>query len=203
MRPSDAARLARIAHASQLYGEAPYMTHVRDVVTRVIEDERATTDAVVVAYLHDVLEDTGLGIHDLKSQGLSQRQTSALMLLTRGESQPYAAYIDHICRDPLAALVKYHDCSSNLEAFPGPHPELEKSYVAAQPRLRDAALGVTECSSCGAAIVFLKTTKGAWMPVDRGSLPTNFDIDQVFRPALGHVTHYATCPNADEHRRRA
>lgn len=71
-----------------------------------------------------------------------------------------------------------------------------------------------QCSSCGAPIVFLETVTGRVMPVDPepvstgnlrvvgdraeaiGGDPTLFSGDE-----LRYVSHFATCPNASEHRR--
>jgi hypothetical protein len=54
-----------------------------------------------------------------------------------------------------------------------------------------------KCRSCNAAIVWLKTSTGKNMPVDAATvLPT----DQTFEPPR-HVSHFATCPEADKHRK--
>ena len=64
---------------------------------------------------------------------------------------------------------------------------------------------VTTCKSCGAKIVWIKTQNGRSMPCDeeqveyqknyRGSALTPI-VD-----GIGYVSHFATCPNADKHRR--
>jgi hypothetical protein len=54
-----------------------------------------------------------------------------------------------------------------------------------------------ECRSCKARIVWFKTKTGKNMPVDEGSTqPTDVDLD-----LKRHKPHWATCPNADQHRR--
>jgi hypothetical protein len=54
------------------------------------------------------------------------------------------------------------------------------------------------CRSCGADILFLNTTKGKWIPVDVDSIKiigaTLFDPKTM-------IAHFATCPNAKEHRK--
>ena len=81
------------------------------------------------------------------------------------------------------------------------------------------------CKSCGAPIMWLKTDKGKWMPVDikteqfypdpvgaktyimndghtmRGT-PAPKDKEVLPCVASGNVSHFATCPNASQHRRR-
>ena len=66
----------------------------------------------------------------------------------------------------------------------------------------------TTCKSCGAAIVYAVTTSGARMPLDvepvAGGKYAIVDGDHaVYDRALetGYVSHFATCPNANRHRR--
>jgi len=54
------------------------------------------------------------------------------------------------------------------------------------------------CSSCGAAIVWLKTATGANMPTDAATVRPD---DVTFNPPR-HTSHFATCPHAASHRRR-
>ena len=53
------------------------------------------------------------------------------------------------------------------------------------------------CRGCGAEIVFLKTRRGKWIPVDPLSVEdddTEFDFDK-------HTAHHSTCPNQKEFKR--
>jgi hypothetical protein len=56
------------------------------------------------------------------------------------------------------------------------------------------------CKSCGAPILFLLTANHRWMPVDAATVAPG---DERFVPDHGHVAHWSTCPEADQHRRRA
>ena len=71
-----------------------------------------------------------------------------------------------------------------------------------------------KCSSCGADIVFVRMRDGAWMPCDvEGEVVVPIDgtaiaanrLDaegSVFRGELRlRSPHWATCPNAAQHRR--
>lgn len=53
------------------------------------------------------------------------------------------------------------------------------------------------CRSCGAAIIWLKTSNGKNCPCDAATVA---DEDEVFDHRK-HISHFATCPNADQHRR--
>jgi hypothetical protein len=54
------------------------------------------------------------------------------------------------------------------------------------------------CQSCGAAILFLLTAKHRYMPVNAESVTPG---DEIFEPRSGHVSHFSTCPDRDQHRK--
>jgi len=57
---------------------------------------------------------------------------------------------------------------------------------------------VSTCRACGALIIFLRTKAGKQAPVDAHSVePTDVEFDPK-----KHATHFASCPKADEFRRR-
>lgn len=57
----------------------------------------------------------------------------------------------------------------------------------------------TTCRSCGAAIVWFKTSSGKKMPVDEATTqPTDAEHQLDLKR---HVSHFATCPNANQHRK--
>lgn len=56
---------------------------------------------------------------------------------------------------------------------------------------------ITRCRSCRARIIWLTTEAGKNMPVDADSVEPEdeqFDSDK-------HVSHFSTCPHANQHRR--
>jgi hypothetical protein len=55
-----------------------------------------------------------------------------------------------------------------------------------------------QCRSCGDAIVGVKTSTGKNMPVDAHTYEENDGL--VYVPDK-HISHFATCPNADKHRK--
>lgn len=77
---------------------------------------------------------------------------------------------------------------------------------------------MAECSSCGAPINWAKTIKGRPIPLDPDPVPqgnviiseegtalvynTAAAIAPRYADAPKYVSHFATCPNADEHRKR-
>jgi hypothetical protein len=60
-------------------------------------------------------------------------------------------------------------------------------------------LQLTRCRSCQRGIVWLKTEGGKNMPVDADTFAQG--QPPIFNPELGHISHFATCPNADDWRK--
>jgi (p)ppGpp synthase/HD superfamily hydrolase len=66
---------------------------------------------IIVALLHDVLEDTD---YELRDVGLTPRQAAALDCVTRWPTETYREYIEKAAADPLATIVKLADLSHNM-----------------------------------------------------------------------------------------
>lgn len=58
---------------------------------------------------------------------------------------------------------------------------------------------VQRCRSCNARIIWLKTKSGKNMPTDADTVSVG---DTEFDPDSAHISHFATCPRADSHRKR-
>lgn len=56
---------------------------------------------------------------------------------------------------------------------------------------------ITRCSSCRARIVFLTTEDGKKMPVDADTVEPDHEEFDLRK----HTSHFATCPNAGQHRK--
>jgi hypothetical protein len=56
----------------------------------------------------------------------------------------------------------------------------------------------TTCKTCTLPIVWLKTKQGHNMPVDADTAKPG----DVLFDGTRHTSHFATCPQASEHRRR-
>jgi len=112
---SKAYALAKIAHEGQVYGHKPYfLNHVCKVAMRVKADPNSNPTAVVVAYLHDVVEDTMVTLDDLRSFDFAMDVVDSIDVLTHRRGEQYQAYIQRIIHDGwLTAMVKYHDLMEN------------------------------------------------------------------------------------------
>src|SRR5207302_5664926 len=92
----------------------PLIEHVERVVAQVPAMARP------IAYLHDVLEKTSTSVSELRAQGLTDVELSAVELLTHRASEAYDVYILRIAfarGEPgaLARIVKLADLDDNLE----------------------------------------------------------------------------------------
>ena len=71
-------------------------------------------DAVVAAWLHDVIEDTPITVGDLLNSGVRERAVDAVVALTRIDGVAPDDYYASIAMKPVSLLVKTADLGSNL-----------------------------------------------------------------------------------------
>lgn len=118
-----AREIAERAHAGQTDKiGAPYIQHPASVAALVqrlpayqAADPQTQQDAVVAAWLHDVIEDTSVTAEDLLSQGLPPRAVDAVVALTRTKEVAPNDYYATITTQPVALLVKTADLATNLD----------------------------------------------------------------------------------------
>lgn len=110
-----AERIARQAHEGQFRrdGKTPYVNHPKSVASRVNSEE-----AKIVAWLHDVIEDTHYDAASLLAAGIPSHIVEAISLLTKSPDTSYEDYLGHIQKHPLARSVKIADMLSNLADSP-------------------------------------------------------------------------------------
>ena len=111
-----AENIATKAHAGQFRtgGVLPYIEHPKLVAKRVLGDH----EAQVVAWLHDVIEDTGETEESLIEAGIPSHLVDAVRLMTKTRESSYEDYLDRIASSPLATKVKIADMISNLADNP-------------------------------------------------------------------------------------
>lgn len=136
-RLEQAICIAARAHEGQRdKGGAPYILHP----LRVMLALTTLTDRIV-GVLHDVAEDTSVGLHELQREGFEAPILDALDHLTRRENEPYEVFIDRISSNPIARRVKIADLEDNcdLSRIPEPSPEdhaRREKYLRALRTLR-------------------------------------------------------------------
>ena len=106
-----AMKLSFEAHKDQVdKGGMPYIYHPFHLA-----EQMNTEETVIVALLHDVVEDTAYTLQDIASMGFPQSVIEALKLLTHEKSTPYMDYIIRIKENPIAAAVKAADLRHNSD----------------------------------------------------------------------------------------
>ena len=106
-----ALKLCFEAHKNQLDKSGmPYVFHPFHLAEQMNSEE-----SVVVALLHDVVEDTDLTIEDLKVMGFSESVTDAIALMTHEEGVEYMDYVKNIKSNEIARKVKLADLKHNSD----------------------------------------------------------------------------------------
>ena len=106
-----ALKLCFEAHKDQVDKSGmPYVFHPFHIA-----EQMETEETVTAALLHDVVEDTGYTLDDLKNMGFPESVTNALSLLTHEDGVPYMEYVAKLKSDPIAKAVKLADLKHNSD----------------------------------------------------------------------------------------
>ena len=153
-----AMEIAFRAHKEQLDKSGlPYIYHPIHLAEQMRSEE-----AICVALLHDVVEDTPITIDQLKAAGFPPQVTDALALLSHDPTTDYMAYVEKISQNPIASQVKLADLRHNSDLTRLEHPDERalarvKKYSAAirllqAPNLRDRIRGCLFGGAAGDAL---------------------------------------------------
>lgn len=106
-----AIKIACEAHGDQKdkAGE-PYILHPLRLMLR-LKDK----DAMIVAVLHDVIEDSYFDFAFLESQGFDKSILKAVEAITKRGNEPYHDFIERLSFNDLAVKVKIEDLKDNLD----------------------------------------------------------------------------------------
>lgn len=98
----------------------PYWMHPLHVACRCRDKNE-----IIVALLHDVVEDSDMSIPELKANGFSKEITDAVDCLTRKPYVDYMTYIEVVKENPIARAVKLKDLehNMNIRRIKGPSDE--------------------------------------------------------------------------------
>lgn len=108
-----ARRFATAAHQGQVdkFGQ-PYIDHPRRVAEQFAETDHS---ARIVAWLHDVVEDTDVDLGDLLAYGYGHIIVTAVDAISRRHKEPSDAYYWRVRHNALALRVKYADIADNSD----------------------------------------------------------------------------------------
>ena len=80
-----------------------------------LAEQMTDENCVIVALLHDVMEDTDYTVDDLRAMGFSEDVLEALLLMTHKDDTPYRDYIKKLKDNPIAKTVKLADLRHNSD----------------------------------------------------------------------------------------
>jgi len=103
--------LASKVHAGQVdKAGKPYILHPLRLMLKFNSEEE-----MIVAVLHDVVEDGDVTLEQLQQHGFSQSIVVAIDCLTRRNSESYEDFIARVKINNLACKVKIEDIKDNLD----------------------------------------------------------------------------------------
>ena len=107
--------LAKHFHSGQKYGEYDYFEyHLRGVVELLSEVSLLPVkeDMIIVAFLHDILEDTSC-VYGTLANIFGVVVADTIAILTKVEGEPIEQYLFGVCSNPTARVVKFADSLFN------------------------------------------------------------------------------------------
>ena len=106
-----ALKLCFEAHREQVDKSGlPYVFHPFHLA-----EQMDSENAVILALLHDVVEDSDYTHGDLQQMGFPTEVLEALKLLTHDDAEPYEQYVARLAINPLARQVKLADLRHNSD----------------------------------------------------------------------------------------
>ena len=106
----DAISVAAQAHKGQRdKAGAPYLLHPLRMMLRM--DSEA---AMMAAVLHDVVEDTGWTLEQLREEGFSDEVLEAVDCLTHRDGESYQEFVGRVQTNAIARQVKIADLEDNM-----------------------------------------------------------------------------------------
>ena len=132
--------IAAEGHAGQLDKAGnPYLLHPLRVMLRLDTDEER-----MAGVLHDVVEDCGWSIDDLRAEGFSEVVLRAVEAVTKREGESYDDFVTRAAADPIGRRVKLADLEDNCDLSrisrptPKDYERIEK-YKRAIAKIRSMA----------------------------------------------------------------
>jgi hypothetical protein len=103
--------IAAKAHEGQVdKAGAPYVLHPLRMMMRL-----TTTEERIAAVLHDVVEDCGISLEALRSEGFSEAVIAAIHSVTRRTDEAYETFILRAASNSIGRRVKLVDLEDNSD----------------------------------------------------------------------------------------
>ncbi len=88
----------------------PYILHPLRMMSRL-----QGTHVRMAALLHDVVEDTGHSLDELRTRGVPEPVLAAVDCLTKRDGESYDQFLDRVLTSTIAKKVKLADLEDNME----------------------------------------------------------------------------------------
>ena len=92
-------------------GNNPYILHCLAVMDGV---KHLGTEAMIVAVLHDLLEDTLWNRAELQLEGFPEELINLIEMLTRKKGEDYLTYVGRVSTNPITKAIKIADLTHNM-----------------------------------------------------------------------------------------
>lgn len=110
---AEAIRFAADKHCRQIdKGGNAYILHSLRIMLRLCTND---DELMAIAVLHDVVEDCGVSLDELREIGMTERVVSGIETLTRRNGETYNQFIERLANHLDALLVKREDLRDNLD----------------------------------------------------------------------------------------
>ncbi|MBK9026814.1 MAG: bifunctional (p)ppGpp synthetase/guanosine-3',5'-bis(diphosphate) 3'-pyrophosphohydrolase [Propionivibrio sp.] len=110
--------MAAEAHAGQMdKAGAPYVLHPLRMMLRL-----STSDEMIAAVLHDVVEDCGVSLEMLRAEGFSEQVLEAIDSVTRRAEESYEEFVLRAASNSIGRRVKLGDLLDNSDLSRIKHP---------------------------------------------------------------------------------
>jgi (p)ppGpp synthase/HD superfamily hydrolase len=129
----EALMVAVAAHQGQVnkFNGEPYILHVLRVISHVRRQSTESDELLSVAALHDVVEDTRIGMNYLLQMGFRRTVVDAVLSVTHyKEIETYEEFITRASQNVLGRCVKIADLRDHLSR-PEPRPGMHDKYAKA------------------------------------------------------------------------
>lgn len=107
----QAIAIAAKAHVGQVdKAGQPYILHPLRLMFRFKSEAE-----MIVAVMHDVVEDSAFTLDELKNFGFSDDILAAIECLTKRNGESYESFVSRVLQNDLARKVKVEDIKDNLD----------------------------------------------------------------------------------------
>jgi (p)ppGpp synthase/HD superfamily hydrolase len=99
-------------HSEQKYGNKPYSYHLNQVVC-CSKKINSSDSVLIVAWLHDIVEDTDVTLDDLFYLGFNKGIVNSVYCITKQKGESRSEYIKRVKSNKFATIVKCSDTFCN------------------------------------------------------------------------------------------